>query len=211
MQGITGSLNPGQEEQLGIVKQSARHLLHLINDILDISKIEAGQLEIAPARFDARDSILKVLESLKPMAEEKGLDLQVELASDVGVINSDPKRFEQVLINLLNNAIKFTDKGKVCLQAQLVEKRLVVRVVETGIGIRVDDLAKLFQPFQQVDVGSTRQHEGTGLGLTISRRLAVLMGGDIHVESQRGNGSIFTLVLPLNNQDYTEEQLLPEN
>jgi signal transduction histidine kinase len=203
LQGLAGSLNPEQTKQLGMVRNSARHLLALINDVLDISKIEAGQLQVAREPFDLRDSITKIVGLVMPLAEKKGLALRVELPQEPGRIVSDPRRVEQILLNLLNNAIKFTEVGEVTLKAELVpdinrtpHSVLRVAIADTGIGIKPEDLATLFQPFRQVDSGLTRNHEGTGLGLAICRRLANLLGGDIHAESVWQQGSKFTLTLP---------------
>jgi len=203
LQGLAGSLNPEQTKQLGMVRNSARHLLALINDVLDISKIEAGQLQVAREPFDLRASITKIVGLVMPLAEKKGLALRVELPQEPGRIVSDPRRVEQILLNLLNNAIKFTEIGEVTLKAELVpdvnrtpHSVLRVAIADTGIGIKPEDLATLFQPFRQVDTGLTRNHEGTGLGLAICRRLADLLGGEIHAESVWQQGSKFTLTLP---------------
>jgi len=138
----------------------------------------------------------KVSENIRPQAERKGLSLVVRLASEIGAWESDPRRVEQILLNLLNNAVKFTDRGTVTLTAEVVSEELVVRVADTGIGIKSEDLRQLFQPFRQVDTGLTRQHEGTGLGLAICRRLAGLLGGVINAASDWGKGSVFTFTLP---------------
>jgi len=208
LQKLAGPLNAEQTKQLTMVQSSARHLLALINDVLDISKIEAGQLEIHADRFDLPASLEKVAALVKPLADKKGLALRVVLSPDVGQVVSDRLRVEQVLLNLLNNAIKFTERGEVTLEAGLIEDytspnrgtpqpaaRLCV--TDTGIGIKSEDMEKIFQPFRQVDSGLTRQHEGTGLGLTICRRLADLLGGEISAKSTWGEGSVFTFVLPL--------------
>jgi signal transduction histidine kinase len=205
LQQLAGPLTPEQSKQLGMVQSSARHLLELINDVLDISKIEADQLEVRFAPFDLRASIERVTASVKPLAERKRLDLNLILPP-VLEIESDRRRVEQILLNLLNNALKFTDRGAVTLLAEVAacgssatgEPRSSIRieVTDTGIGMKHDDLAKLFQPFQQIDSGLGRQHEGTGLGLAICSRLTRLLGGTIAATSTTGNGSVFTVVLP---------------
>ena len=211
LQGLAGPLNAEQAKQLGMVQSSARHLLALINDVLDISKIEAGQLEIHAERFNLRASLEKVAALIKPLAEKKGLALRVVLSPDVGQAVSDRLRVEQVLLNLLNNAVKFTERGEVTLEAHLIkgytspnqgtpQPAARLCVTDTGIGIKPEDMEKIFQPFRQIDSGLTRQHEGTGLGLTICRRLADLMGGEIAAKSTWGEGSVFTFVLPLKHQ-----------
>ncbi len=197
LQNMAGPLNDEQKKQLGIVRDSARHLLALINDVLDISKIEAGQFTVLHEPFDLRASIDKVASIVRPLAEKKGLALRIDLAPDLDSSVGDARRLEQILLNLLNNAVKFTDKGEIALQAARDGSRLVIAVSDTGIGIRPDDLGNLFLPFRQIDSGLSRKHEGTGLGLAICRRLAELMGGTVQAQSEPGQGSVFTLTLPL--------------
>ncbi|MFZ5918266.1 MAG: PAS domain-containing protein [Chloroflexota bacterium] len=197
LQGLVGSLNPEQNKQLGMVQNSARHLLALINDVLDISKIEAGQLEVAREPFDLRAAVERVVEAVAPLAEKKGLTLATELGPEVGQIVSDRRRVEQVLLNLVNNAVKFTDAGQVQVGCHVAGDRLVTRVIDTGIGIKPEDMASLFEPFHQIETGLSRQHEGTGLGLSICKRLVELLGGEIGVESEPGAGSTFTFTLPV--------------
>ena len=207
LQGLAGPLNAEQTKQLGMVRGSARHLLELINDVLDISKIEAGQLEVHAALFDLRESIERVMALVSPMAEKKGLALTMSMAPDIGDMVSDRRRFEQILINLLNNAIKFTDHGSVTLIVEPTENfcpdgispqpAVCFRVKDTGMGIKLENLKTLFQAFHQIDSGLTRQHEGTGLGLAICRRLASLLSGEVSASSEWSKGSEFTLILPL--------------
>jgi len=197
LQGLAGPLNAEQTRQLGMVQGSARHLLDLINDILDLSKIEAGQLQIEAKPFNARESVEKVVHLVKPLAEKKGLTLSADVSPEVGELTGDRRRFEQVLINLVNNGLKFTEAGRVRVECAIDGRKLVTRVVDTGIGIKPEDRGKLFQAFQQVDVGLTRNHEGTGLGLSICKRLVEKMGGCIWVESEWGAGSVFTFTLPI--------------
>ena len=208
LQGLAGPLNPEQNKQLDMVRKSARHLLALVNDVLDISKIEAGQLDVAREPFDVQRSITNILPLVSPQADAKHLTLQVDLALDLGEAIGDLRRFEQILLNLLSNAVKFTDHGGVVLAANIIasgaqsdapsgRRMLEVRVADTGIGIKPEDLPMLFQPFRQIDSGLARSHEGTGLGLAICRRLAELMGGEISVESVWGAGSTFRITLPL--------------
>jgi PAS domain S-box-containing protein len=208
LQGLAGPLNAEQTSQLGMVRTSARHLLALVNDVLDISKIEAGQFEVIREPFDLRQSIEKVLALVGPQAQATGLALRSRLAPDLGEAVSDERRFEQILLNLLSNALKFTDQGEVTLTAELVEgfnppgtereqPAVLVRISDTGIGIKAEDLPTLFEPFRQLDSSLSRAHEGTGLGLAICRRLVTLMGGEIQVESEWGKGSTFSVVLPV--------------
>jgi PAS domain S-box-containing protein len=207
LQGLAGPLNAEQTKQMGMVQSSARHLLALINDVLDISKIEAGQLEIHAEPFDLRASLEKVAALVKPLADKKGLALRVVLPPDVEPAVNDRMRVEQVLLNLLNNAIKFTERGAVTLAVETElgilptpHSALRISVTDTGIGIKQEDMEKIFQPFRQIDSGLTRQHDGTGLGLTICRHLADLMGGAISAKSTWGEGSVFTFVLPLKHK-----------
>jgi PAS domain S-box-containing protein len=197
LQDLAGPLNDEQKKQLSMVQTSARHLLALINDILDISKIEAGQVKTEEAAFSLPDLVVEITGVARPLAEKKGLDLRIEVASDVGILRSDRRRVGQILMNLLSNAVKFTASGQVRVACRLDGNRAVVSVTDTGIGITKEDIAKLFVPFQQVDSGLTRNYEGTGLGLSISKRLVTLLGGDIGVESEPGRGSTFTFRLPI--------------
>jgi PAS domain S-box-containing protein len=212
LQNLAGPLNPEQDKQLRMVQGSARHLLDLINDVLDISKIEAGQLEVRAAPFDLRVSLERALATVKPLAEKKGLTLQLVAPATLTSVESDRRRVEQILLNLLNNAIKFTERGGVTLAVEIMHEssptntaatRPIARiqVIDTGIGMKADDMSTLFQPFRQIDTGLERQHEGTGLGLAICRRLTELLGGTIRVESSWGRGSVFTVALPLDRGD----------
>ena len=207
-QGLAGPLNPEQTKQLGMVRGSARHLLELINDVLDISKIEAGQLDIRTEHFDFTASLERAVASIQPMADKKGLKLAVSISKAVGAMESDRRRVEQILLNLLNNAVKFTYHGGVTIAAvpascallptnPILRPAVRVSVADTGIGIKPEDLATLFQPFRQIDSSLSRPHEGTGLGLAICGRLAALLGGEISASSEWGKGSIFTVTLPL--------------
>jgi signal transduction histidine kinase len=224
LQGLGGPLNDEQTKQLGMVRGSARHLLDLINDVLDISKIEAGQLEIASEPFEVREAIEKAVRTVTPLAEEKGLTLVAQVTPEVRQITSDRRRVDQILINLLNNAIKFTPKGgSVRVSANLIsdssfriprseirnryvpQSAIRIQVSDTGIGIEPEDMNKLFESFRQIETGLTRQHEGTGLGLSICRKLVEMMGGEIWAESEGpGRGSTFTFTLPAERKGDTE-------
>ena len=180
-----------------MVQNSSRHLLALINDILDISKIEAGELKISRAEFNLRESVEKVIQTVKPMALQQGLALKVDISPEVGQINSDQRRVEQILINLLGNGVKFTDQGEVSVFCRIENGLVVTEVKDTGSGIKPQDMDKLFQTFQQIDTGLNRIHEGTGLGLSISKKLVEKLGGDLQARSVWGEGSTFTFRLPL--------------
>lgn len=197
LQGLAGPLNEEQTKQLNMTRDSARHLLTLINDVLDISKIEAGQLEILKRPFDMRQAVESALRVVLPLAQKKRLQLETSIGASVGIINNDRRRVEQVLINLVNNAIKFTERGVVSIECQIRDGWLEISVRDDGIGIKPEDMERLFKPFQQIDTGLTRGHEGTGLGLAICKRLVAAMGGEITVESQWGLGSTFKFMLPL--------------
>jgi PAS domain S-box-containing protein len=202
LQKTPGPLTDEQEKQLSMVHNSSMHLLALIGDVLDISKIEAGQLEIKRAEFSVQDSIAQVVESVQPTAEKKGLILEVHDDRSVTRLVSDQRRFEQVLLNLLSNAVKFTDTGRVDLHVESPSPGVFeARVEDTGIGISREDQRRLFQPFHQVDSRLARRYEGTGLGLSISRRLVKLMGGNIWVRSILGEGSRFGFRLPVGSTE----------
>ncbi|MFH0780504.1 MAG: ATP-binding protein [Pseudomonadota bacterium] len=196
LQGLTGPLNPEQQKQMTMVQSSSRHLLALINDVLDISKIEAGQLTLAPGSFDLRASLEKSLKLVAPLAEKKGINLAADLPDLPWTIIADQRRVEQVIINILNNAIKFTEAGQVKLSCQDEGNAITLFFTDTGIGIREEDITSLFQPFHQVDTGLSRKREGTGLGLSICKKILDMMGGEIEVKSCWGEGSTFIVRLP---------------
>jgi signal transduction histidine kinase len=189
---LTGPVNPEQKKQLDIVHSSANHLLALINDLLDVSRIEAGRADLDREPFDFVDVVNEVVRSLKPMADRKGLEVTATLTAPAIPMNGDRKRTLQVLLNLVNNAIKFTAKGSVNVTAAVEGRNLVVIVTDTGIGIKKEHIGMLFEAFRQVDGSVRRVYEGTGLGLYLCRRLLDLMGGMIRVESEYGSGSRFT-------------------
>ena len=197
LQGLAGPLSDEQTTQLGMVRSSASHLHALIEDVLDLSKIEADQLELRLEPFDLRTVLAHALAMVKPHADRKGLALSAVLGSALGVVVSDRRRVEQIVLNLLNNAIKFTERGRVVLAAEVVGAAHVrIAVTDTGIGVKAEELATLFQPFRQLG-----PHEGTGLGLAICRRLATLLGGEVTAASEWSKGSEFAVVLPLGQRD----------
>ncbi len=196
LQGIVGPLNEEQKKQLNMVRGSAQHLLSLINDILDISKIEAGQLQIAYEEYDLPDAIEKTLATVRPLAEKKGLCLTSSISGDINKITGDRRRTEQILLNLISNAVKFTNEGSVIVECEIGDNGIALRVADTGIGIKEKDLETIFQPFRQIDSGLTRKYEGTGLGLSICKKLVELMGGTIWVKSILGSGTTFGFYLP---------------
>jgi signal transduction histidine kinase len=187
-------------EDLGRIHTAAKHLLTLINDILDISKIEAGKMDMLVEPFDVRDVVNEVLRTIHNLVEKNGNRLTVEFADNPGGMLSDPVKLRQILLNLIGNSGKFTQNGHIelCVD-RYMEKgmaRLLFQVKDTGIGITSEDQQKLFQVFTQADGSTTRKYGGSGLGLAISQRFACMMGGDITVESSPGNGSTFVLRLP---------------
>ena len=196
LQEMAGPLNAEQKKQLGMVAESADHLLALINDVLDLSKIEAGQLKVVEEPVDVPAVLEKAARAMQPLADRKGLQIELDTGPGTGTVQGDPRRIEQIVLNLLSNAIKFTDKGKVRIESRVQDGDVLIRVIDTGIGIPEADLTKLFRPFSQLDTGLTRHYEGTGLGLSICKKLAGLMGGTIRVESAPGKGSTFTVTLP---------------
>ena len=201
LQGMSGEVNEEQRKQLTMVKNSASHLLSLINDILDISKIEAGRVELSLEEFSLDGAVREVVEPLSSVASEKGLELVTEVPAGITLF-SDKRRVKQVLMNLVSNAVKFTDQGSVKITARVPgDENLEVRVIDTGMGIKKEDMDKLFQPFQQIDVSLTKKHEGTGLGLHLSKKLADLLSGDISAKSEYGRGSEFTFTMPLRYEE----------
>jgi PAS domain S-box-containing protein len=193
--GQSGDLNAEQRRQLGFVQGSGEHLLHLINDLLDLSRIESGRFQLAEENFDLVALAHEVCAQLQPMAQAKSLALRQDLPPALPM-RGDRRRCLQVLLNLVNNALKFTPEGEVILGARPAGDRVEIWVQDTGIGIAPQDQALLFQPFRQVDGSLGRSHEGTGLGLYLCRRLLELMGGQIGLDSTPGAGTRFTVRLP---------------
>jgi len=197
LQGLAGPINREQEKQLGMVRSSARHLLELINDILDISKIEAQQLSLMSEKFNLRESIEKTVQTVLPMADKKNLRLTCRIEDDINEFLGDRRRVEQIMLNLLTNAVKFSEKGSIHLHCRKEQGHLVLSVADTGIGIPPDQIGVIFEAFRQIDTGITGTQEGTGLGLNITKKLVEMMGGSIDVQSTIGAGSTFTVKLPL--------------
>jgi signal transduction histidine kinase len=206
--GIHGSLNDEQHKQVLRIRQSARHLLGLVNEVLDLAKVEAGKLSVHNQPSRADEVMDAAIALVQPIAESRGVDLAVHCDDPDLVFDGDSERVRQILVNLANNAVKFTAAGGSVLVRCTLETRpdpaarlngggpwICICVTDTGIGIPSNRLAAIFDPFVQVEGGHTRTSEGSGLGLTISRRLARLMGGDLTVKSESGKGSAFTLWL----------------
>lgn len=196
--GTHGSVNEKQAEYLEHIETSGRHLLALINDVLDLAKIEKDQLEPDMGRTDLAVTIGEAMRMVRESAVAKGIAMEMSLADDLPIVSADGRRIRQVLINLLSNAVKFTeDGGRIGLEARREGSYVEVAVWDTGVGIPADKLERLFIPFQQVDSSLSRRHEGTGLGLALSRRLIEAHGGDMAVTSQPGQGSKFSFRLPI--------------
>ena len=191
------SLPERQVDNLGKILVSAEHLLALIDEILDLSRIEAGRVSVDIAEADIGGVLTEVTETLEPLVDRPRVQLAVEADPDLPAIDTDRDKVKQILLNLLSNAIKYTDQGSIVVRAAAVDGRVRVDVSDTGVGIGAEDLGKIFDEFHRADTKSTRRRRGTGLGLTISRRLARALGGDVTVESRLGSGSTFTLELPL--------------
>jgi adenylate cyclase len=183
-------------EPLGRIHRAGGHLLHLINEILDLSKIEAGRLELHLEDVDLAALVAEVAATAESLAAANRNRLRVDYPGDIGTLPSDATRLRQIVLNLLSNACKFTEGGEVLLTVRREPAAITVSVADTGIGMTGEQLGRLFQEFSQADSSTTRRYGGTGLGLAISRRLARLMGGDITVESAPGVGSTFTVRLP---------------
>jgi protein-histidine pros-kinase len=197
--GKPGTLNPKQKEYIEDILNSGNHLLQLINDLLDMAKVEARKMELNPEQFTLRKAIEEVCAVAQPIAQKKRIRMEIAIAPELGEITLDQQKFKQVLYNLLSNAIKFTDNdGQVEVLATNHEPerfRLVVK--DTGIGIKPQDIQRLFREFEQLESGATHRYEGTGLGLALTRKILELQCGTIAVESEFGKGCSFTVVLPL--------------
>jgi signal transduction histidine kinase len=191
-----GEVNEKQAEYLDDILSSGKHLLSVINDVLDLSKVEAGQVELEIAPFSLRETLERGVLMVKERATDNGVGLTLEAGSDVGVVEADERRIRQVVFNLLSNAVKFTPEGgSISVSSARVNGGVHVSVADTGPGIAPEDQARIFEEFQQTDVG-VKARDGTGLGLALSKRLIELQGGRIWVESELGKGSRFTFAIP---------------
>jgi signal transduction histidine kinase len=198
--GLYGDVGEKAQGVLERVQSNGRHLLGLINDVLDLSKIEAGQLVLAMEDYSVADMVATVMAATESLARAENLELKSSVAPGLPIGTGDARRLAQVLLNLVGNAIKFTDQGGVEIHAAQVGDRFELSVVDSGSGISPADQARIFDEFQQVDNTSTRKKGGTGLGLSISRRIVELHGGGITVESELGKGSTFKISIPVNAQ-----------
>jgi signal transduction histidine kinase len=199
-QRLFGPINEKQEEYLDDILSSGNHLLDLINDVLDLSKVESGQVELEVATFSLREALERGVMMVREPATTHGVRLSVELASGVDLVEGDERRLRQVIFNLLSNAVKFTPEGgSIVVASAQVDGEMQVSVTDTGPGIAAEDRERIFEEFQQTDVG-VQQREGTGLGLALSKRLVELHGGRIWVESELGHGSRFVFTLPIEEE-----------
>jgi signal transduction histidine kinase/HAMP domain-containing protein len=198
LNGMAGPVAEDQREFLGDIRDSGKHLLALINDILDLSKIEAGKMELDVTRFDMAAAIDSAMALVRGRADRQGIRLQASIGAEVAEFDGDERKFKQIVLNLLTNAVKFTPEGgTVTLAAARANGAYEVSVMDTGIGIAAEDHDKIFEEFRQVGTDHARRAEGTGLGLTLTRRLVELHGGTIRVVSASGAGSTFTFTLPI--------------
>ncbi len=184
------------KERLEIIERNGRHLLNLINNILDLSKIESGKMELFVSTFDSKELVESIVAAIRPMAKQKNLSVNVENPK-LENLRTDRDKLRQILLNLMSNAVKFTDKGEIGIEVKQAWESVVFKVWDTGCGIPENGLPYIFDEFRQVDGSTTRQYGGTGLGLAISQRLTSLLGGNIHVESEEGKGATFTVTLPM--------------
>lgn len=218
-----GGLTEKQEKFTHIILNSGKHLLQLINNILDLTKIEAGKMDVHPEKFSVRDIIAEVEGIIRTLADKKKQGLKFNIENDMGNIFADKVKFKQILYNLISNAVKFTpDGGKISVDCGIIVedmypagnlkgKSLKISVSDTGIGIKEEDYERIFSEFEQVDGSTTRQFDGTGLGLALTKRFVELQGGRIWVESEHGKGSTFIFTLPLSVEQYevTAKPLIP--
>ena len=196
--GMFGELNTKQREYVHDILESSQHLLSLINDVLDLSKIEAGRMELELAEFDVAAALERALSLVKERAQRHGVRVSLDALPGLGTLRADERKFKQIMLNLLSNAVKFTaEGGSVTVLAARVVHGIEVRVSDTGVGIAPEDHAAVFEEFKQVGRDYTKKAEGTGLGLTLTKRFVELHGGEIRLESALGQGSTFTITLPV--------------
>jgi PAS domain S-box-containing protein len=199
LEGVRGPMNERQEQAVQIIQSSGDHLLGLINDILDIARIEAGKFELHPENVEVNEICQSSLVFIKQLADKKSIEVKYSASPTSLTVFADPKRLKQILVNLLNNAAKFTpEKGTITLKVQADAKAGLMHfsITDTGIGIKPEDLPKLFKPFEQLDASLSRQYEGSGLGLSLVKRLIDIHKGHIKIQSEVGKGSCFTFDLP---------------
>jgi signal transduction histidine kinase len=193
-----GEVNEKQADYLKDIHESGKHLLSLINDILDLSKIEAGRMDLEISSFHLPTALSNAMTLVRERAQRHGIGLELEVGAGLGEFQADERKFKQIVVNLLSNAVKFTpDGGKVDVAARNLGKKIQIAVRDTGIGIAPEDHAAVFEEFKQVGRDYTRKAEGTGLGLALTKRFVELHGGEIRLESTLGKGATFTFTLPV--------------
>jgi len=221
-EGVYGELAPRQVKPVERIEASANHLRHLVDQVLDLAKMAAGRLEIHTETIDLRPFVLDVASEIESLVSEKGLSLSLVMGAALPRIRTDPTHLRQILVNLLGNAVKYTNEGGIVIRTRLVDSLpdsgpapqsdrsrypstpwIGIQVIDTGIGIDPADQSRIFEEFEQVDAGprGNSAERGTGLGLAISRRLAALIGGMVELDSELGKGSTFTLWLPVDPAD----------
>ncbi len=196
LEGLDGDLNERMEEDVRLIRESGRHLRELIGDILDMSKIEAGRMELRYEEVDMRQMANDIMATAQPLAQQKNLDMYLDLDDGVSTVRVDRTRIRQVLWNIMGNAIKFTDKGSVSLSMRDEGSHVLVAIRDTGIGIKEENIPIVFEQFRQIDGGLNRAASGTGLGMPITKKLIEIHGGDIWIESVYGQGTTFFFTLP---------------
>jgi len=198
LQGVSGAVTESQRKSLSRIDSNSRHLLALINDILDITRIEAGRMPLNLTTFAIPDLVDEVMAELEPIIKRSSLEVQTRIRGKLPRLRSDRSKVKQIVLNLLSNALKFTPGGRVTITARLDSRdRVLIAVSDTGVGIAPEDQVKVFEDFRQLDSSPTRGYGGTGLGLSICRRLAQMLGGTIELQSQVDKGSTFNLSLPV--------------
>jgi len=197
-------LTKEENDYLEIVERNGKQLLALINDILDLSKIEAGKVELISSRISLKEILEIIIENIRPLAVDKGLDIKLSVQDDLPVIETDEGKLYTVLQNVIGNSIKFTNKGGVDISAVSDGNKISVTISDTGIGIPEEELPFIFDEFRQLNGTASRQYGGTGLGLAIASKTIMILGGDIHVESEHGKGSVFTIIIPFRLPETSE-------
>jgi signal transduction histidine kinase len=196
LEGEEGALTPEQRQDVDVIRQNGQHLLELINDLLDISKLEAGKAQLHRGELDVPDLVQECVDAVSSLAKTKALGLKFGVEPDLGLLFGDRAKIKQILLNLLGNALKFTEVGLVELRAYREGNDLCFEVRDTGIGVPLEDRQRIFDSFQQGRSGMSGKYQGTGLGLAISRRLVEMHGGRLWVQSEVGKGSIFSFTIP---------------
>jgi len=199
LNGVSGAISDPQRKSLTRIDSNSRHLLALINDILDITRIEAGRMPLNLSTFAVPELVSEVMSELEPIIRRSALQVTAKMARTLRPVKSDRQKVKQVVLNLLSNALKFTPAGSVTISASYDDKKrwVAIAVQDTGIGIAPEDQVRVFEDFRQLDASPTRGYGGTGLGLSICRRLAQMLGGNIELVSEMSKGSTFILRLPV--------------